>query len=240
MEKWYDNGYVSFDTETTGVQEKNDRIVSASILFYGNFHEMISQREWLINPGIDIPESATVINGLSTSYARTHGIDAAEGIMQILDVLAGYVRRGVPILAFNGSFDMTILFHEAHRHGLEATEEFAELFGPGSPLALIDGLTMHRKAHVKWAGRRNLGALCQAYGVTLTDAHNATADAQAAAQLCVQLTRETPELFEVPASVLHREQMGWYSEQMEELQAYLRVSRNDPSIICRPDWPVRR
>ena len=80
MEKWYDNGYVSFDTETTGVQENNDRIVSASILFYGNFHEMISQREWLINPGIDIPESATAINGLSTSYARTHGIDAAEGI----------------------------------------------------------------------------------------------------------------------------------------------------------------
>lgn len=71
-------------------------------------------------------------------------------------------------------------------------------------------------------------------------AHNATADARAAAELSVKLTAETPELFEVDASSLHMAQRQWYAVQMEDLQAYLRASRGDETITCHPAWPVRR
>lgn len=92
-----------------------------------------------------------------------------------------------------------------------------------------------------WHGRRNLGALCKVYGVELGDnAHSAFHDARACAELSVMLTHEHPELFEVPAAELHRAQMSWYPAQMEELEAYLRRSREDETITCAREWPVRK
>lgn len=48
---WYENGYFGFDTETTGVTESSDRIVSAAIVRYNSKHEVIHTLQWLINPG---------------------------------------------------------------------------------------------------------------------------------------------------------------------------------------------
>lgn len=235
---WFENGYVAFDTETTGVQEKTDRIISASLLYYNAAHVLVRRRTWLINPGIEVPAAATAVNGLSTAYVHDMGMVARDGIAEILAALAQCVRYRMPIVAFNGSFDMTVLLHEGRRHCLALGDDFADIFGGN--MRLIDGLTMHRKAHLKWRGRRNLGALCQVYGVELgAAAHNATADVRAAAELSVKLTAESPELFEVDALSLHMAQQGWYAAQMEDLQAYLRVSRGDVSIQCPPGWPVR-
>lgn len=236
---WFENGYVAFDTETTGVQEKEDRIISASLLYYSPNHALVKRRTWLINPGVEVPAAATAVNGLSTEYVQSMGMPASEGIAEILAALAQCVRYHMPVVAFNGSFDMTVLLHESRRHCLALSNDFADIYGGG--LRLIDGLTMHRKAHLKWRGRRNLGSLCEAYGVELGEAaHDATADAHAAAELSVKLTAETPELFEVDATTLHAAQREWYAVQMEDLQTYLRASRGDETITCPPEWPVRR
>ena len=236
---WFENGYVAFDTETTGVQEKEDRIISASLLYYNSSHALVKRRTWIINPGVEVPAAATAVNGLSTEYVQSVGMPAAEGVAEILAALAQCARYRMPVVAFNGSFDMTVLLHESRRNGLALSTDFADIYSGG--LRLIDGLTMHRKAHLKWKGRRNLGALCEAYNVELGEAaHNATADARAAAELSVKLTAETPELFEVDASSLHMAQRQWYAVQMEDLQAYLRASRGDETITCHPAWPVRR
>lgn len=237
---WYDNGYFGFDTETTGVTESSDRIVSAAIVRYNSRHEVIQTLQWLINPGIEIPAAATAVNGISTEQVQAHGAPARAAINDILHVIADFSAT-MPLVAFNGSFDLTVLYHEAKRNGLTGSAEFARIFASESPLALIDGLTMHRRARPVWHGRRNLGALCKAYGVKLGDnAHSAFHDARACAELSVMLTHEHPELFEVPAAELHRAQMSWYPAQMEELEAYLRRSREDETITCAREWPVRK
>jgi len=61
---WFENGYVAFDTETTGVQEKEDRIISASLLYYSPTHALVKRRTWLINPGIEVPAAATAAGRL--------------------------------------------------------------------------------------------------------------------------------------------------------------------------------
>ena len=178
-------------------------------------------------------------------HAKLEEIDAYSAparaaINEILHVIADFSAT-MPLVAFNGSFDLTVLYHEAQRNGLDSSAEFARIFAPESPLALIDGLTMHRQARPVWHGRRNLGALCKVYGVELGDnAHSAFHDARACAELSVTLTHEHPELFEVSAAELHRAQMGWYPAQMEELEAYLRRSREDETITCAREWPVRK
>lgn len=237
---WYEDGYFGFDTETTGVTESSDRIVSAAIVRYNSKHEVIHTLQWLINPGIEIPAAATAVNGISTEQVQAHGAPARAAINDILHVIADFSAT-MPLVAFNGSFDLTVLYHEAQRNGLTGSAEFARIFAPESPLALIDGLTMHRRARPVWHGRRNLGALCKVYGVELGDnAHSAFHDARACAELSVMLTHEHPELFEVPAAELHQAQMSWYPAQMEELEAYLRRSREDETITCAREWPVRK
>lgn len=109
---WYENGYFGFDTETTGVTESSDRIVSAAIVRYSSKHEVIHTLQWLINPGVEIPVAATAVNGISTEQVQAHGAPARAAINEILHVIADFSAT-MPLVAFNGSFDLTVLYHEA-------------------------------------------------------------------------------------------------------------------------------
>lgn len=234
---WYNEGYIAFDTETTGVNEQEDHILTACIIYYSSDHKELERKSWLINPGVEVPEEASSINGLTTEHVQEHGMNALEGIHEILLELS--YNPTSPIVAYNGSYDITILYHNAKRLGLKPTKAFRAVFGEGFALHLIDGLTMHRKAYKKWRGRRNLSTLCEHYGIDLTDAHTAEADTDAAAKLTVAITNENPNLFGGDEETLAAAQAVWYAEQMEDLQAYLRKARNDDTIICNPEWPIR-
>lgn len=84
---WYENGYFAFDTETTGVNDSTDRIVSAAILHYNN-NQVIDTTQWLINPGIDIPEAASAVNGITTEHVQANGAPAPSAIAEILQTIA--------------------------------------------------------------------------------------------------------------------------------------------------------
>jgi DNA polymerase-3 subunit epsilon len=56
---WVDVGFIAFDTETTGVDIANDRIVSAASVVYRDGEEVSSQ-EWLIKVDVDSCASALI------------------------------------------------------------------------------------------------------------------------------------------------------------------------------------
>ena len=72
MRHWSDTLAV-FDTETTGIDTRFSRIVTAYIGLLNSAGEVTEAAEWLINPGVEIPEAATAIHGISTAHARDHG-----------------------------------------------------------------------------------------------------------------------------------------------------------------------
>lgn len=51
---WTNGPWLAFDLETTGVDVTADRIVTATLLHIEGSH--IDAHNWLVNPGIDIPE----------------------------------------------------------------------------------------------------------------------------------------------------------------------------------------
>jgi hypothetical protein len=69
---WLTGRLCAFDTESTGVDTSTDRIVSACVAFVGG-GEPAEFHEFLIDPGIEIPDSATKIHGITTEHAREHG-----------------------------------------------------------------------------------------------------------------------------------------------------------------------
>src|SRR5690606_10638498 len=76
-----------FDTETTGIDTSHARVVSSTIALLGPAGEVQERYDWLLDPGVEIPEPAARVHGITTEIARASGIDAAVGVQQIVTQL---------------------------------------------------------------------------------------------------------------------------------------------------------
>lgn len=222
---WTDGPRACFDLETTGRDPQQARIVTASVVLVSPSGDVLREWEWLADPEVEIPEEAAAVHGVSTERARAEGRPAAEVTAELDDVLAGLWDHGVPVLAFNAAYDLTVLARENERHGLTAP----------APLPVLDPFVLNKQVHRYRRGKRTLGALCEEYGVVLDAAHTSAADALATERLATALATRFAELRQ-PAARLHEQQIGWAAEQAASLQEYFR--RKDPAAVVDGTWPV--
>jgi DNA polymerase-3 subunit epsilon len=229
---WHTERLAAFDIETTGVDTEHDRIVTAAVSLVGGGHAS-QHRSWLVNPGIEIPAGATAVHGITTERARAEGRIAGEAVDEITAALADQLRAGVPIIAFNARFDLTILDREAQRHGLQ---RLLELVGGVENMLVVDPYVLDKHVDRFRRGKRTLGAVCEHYRVPLGRAHEANTDALAAARVAYRLGAEFAELGASDLEVLHREQVAWAAEQAASLEDYFRQQGRDEPI--ERVWPV--
>ena len=222
---WTEAPRACFDLETTGRDPQQARIVTASVVLVSPAGEVLREWEWLADPGVEIPEEAAAVHGVSTERARAEGRPVAEVTAELTQLLAGFWREGTPVLAFNAAYDLTVLTRETERHGLPAPQ----------PHPVLDPFVLNKQVHRYRRGKRTLGALCEEYGVVLDAAHTSAADALATERLAAALVERFAEL-ERPAEELHELQIGWAAEQAASLQEYFR--RRDPEAVVDGTWPV--
>ena len=74
---WIDDPWMGFDTETTGVRALKDRLVTAALVLRidgASYRSGVSSPDqvatWLTDPGVEIPEQATAVHGITTEQAR--------------------------------------------------------------------------------------------------------------------------------------------------------------------------
>ena len=229
---WTSERLAAFDVETTGTDTENDRIVTAAITVVGGGEESIAS-DWLVDPGVEIPAEATAVHGITTEKARNEGLMADQAISEITEHLAELNSQGIPIIAFNARFDLTILDREARRY---EQETLTELLGGESGLLVIDPYVLDKQYNRFRKGRRTLSILCEAYGIALNDAHAADADALAAARLAWKLGNVVPELGDCDLTQLHSAQAVWALEQAQSLQEYFASQGRTEHI--EGQWPV--
>jgi DNA polymerase-3 subunit epsilon len=229
---WNAQPLASWDTETSGLDIETDRIVTSALVHYTPGSEPVI-RTWLSDAdGIEIPKDASDLHKVTTEHAREHGRPAAEVIEEISAALALKLAAGMPLVVFNARYDLSLLDRECRRHGLLTLEE--RLGAPVGPV--IDPLIIDKAADKFRGGSRKLTALAAHYGVTLTDAHTADADALAAVQVAVALAEKYPQL-QVDADRLHEWQIGWAAGQAKSFRAY-REGRGEPIGDIREEWPL--
>lgn len=229
---WFEGRLAAYDIETTGTDTENDRIVTAAVSIVGG-GEQAESRTWLVDPGIEIPAEATSVHGITTEKARSEGQSAAEAVAEITSTLAAVVAEDIPIVAFNARFDLTILDREARRHGVEP---LIEVVGGPEGLLVIDPFVLEKKINKFRKGGRTLSILCEDYGIPLTDAHAAEADALAAARLAWKLGRINAELGAYDLPTLHEDQIIWADEQGRSLQEFFDKQGKDEQV--QTVWPV--
>jgi DNA polymerase-3 subunit epsilon len=224
---WSDGRLCGFDVETTGEEPDRARIVTATLVLVGA-NSPTRDFRFLIDPGVEIPAESTAFHGISTEQARAEGRVPADALAELAQLLYTTWERGVPIVAFNGAYDFTVLDRELGRH----LDSAFLARGPVVDPHIIDRALDRRR------GKRTLEETCRHYRVRLDSAHDATQDALAATRLAWRLARVyTAEVGEPSLSELHDKQVKWSQQWADSLNQYWRSQGKDKTMDGT--WPVR-
>lgn len=231
---WHGGPLVGFDLETTGTDPLDARIVTAAVVEVRP-GEPETRRLWLADPGIRIPAQASAIHGISNERATAEGRPAREVADEVARVLTGHWGRGVPVVAYNAAFDLTLLSAELRRHGLPS---LGERLGGRPTGPVIDPYTIDRAVDRYRKGKRTLEAVCAEYGVVLDGAHRADADALAAVLVARAIAERHPSVALLDPERLHESQVRWYAQWAASFQEFLR-RKGTPDAEVDPAWPLR-
>jgi DNA polymerase-3 subunit epsilon len=219
-----------FDTETTGLDLKTSRIVTASVVeldLDGNV--VVDRAEWFANPEIEIPKVASDVHGITTEMAVADGRNYKEVISEILDVLRDCFQRGIPVIAYNAPYDFTILMHQAISLGLEPIAD---------PMPVIDPLVVDKTYDRYRSGKRKLEIVAKHYSVALDDAHNSKADAIAAGRVGLAIMKAHAEKLPETAAEFHTSQIDWAKVIDESFTKWMRENV-DKDFVAAPGWPIK-
>lgn len=163
---------IIFDTETTGLDAREDRIIELGCIELVNRFPTGNTFHHYINP------EGRMINAEAEAV---HGISAAQLVgkptfSEIADLFLTFID-GAKLIAHNAGFDMGFI-----------NAEFARLGHPAvGPERVIDTLALARRKHPM--GPNSLDALCRRYGIDNSHRtkHGALLDSELLAEVYVEL-----------------------------------------------------
>jgi DNA polymerase-3 subunit epsilon len=253
---WHTDPMLALDTESSGVDIENDRIVSAAAIHVSR--DGAKPSTWLADPGIEIPAEATRIHGITTEHARAHGRPAKDVVEELLGTLGDAVSVGLPIVGHNVVYDLSLIDREARRHlgcGLEDAMPFVQ--ARVIDTSVLDKHVLPRRRRVsEKQGARQLITVAQVYALGWDEAaaHGSEYDALMAARVAwrigqlIDMNRGQRPRFEfgqyqqfdqlrgLSLDELHDRQIGWALEQAAGLEQFLRKS--DDSVRVDGHWPL--
>ncbi|MFC5370457.1 exonuclease domain-containing protein [Arcanobacterium bovis] len=230
---WSHNPIVGFDTETTGVDPTEARLVTASVVIVDD--ERITKHYWLADPGVEIPLNAQNVHGISTEKAQREGRPVREVLSELAELLHHHLQQNHAIVAFNASYDLTLIETELARHGLPTLEERLER--PLSPV--VDPFILDKTLDRWRKGKRTLELVAQHYGVWDDDSfHNAEADVLVTLRVLGAMLRKFPDT----AAWSHEELMRKQSETYIESANYFakKATERGRPYTQPVGWPIAK
>lgn len=221
--------FVGFDIESTGVNPKVDRIVTFSMV---KSDDTDNPLEWFINPGVDIPEGASNVHGITNDVAKNWP-DPPGQLSHILDEFRKCYDEGYMFTAYNCTFDLTMLRAEMRRHRV-LTEDSTELEDIIYSNGILDPLVIDKAIDRYRRGSRKLIDTAAYYGFSLTNAHNATADVTATLFLADTFYRKLGE--GVTVKDMMDAQARDKRVQAESLSEYFKSQGREDWEVSG-DWP---
>ena len=214
---WTHAPWLGFDTETTGISPKRDRVVTAALVerFPGEADRVTA---WLADPGVPIPEVATRVHGITTEHARFHGRPAKEVLDELNAHLARHMERGRIVVVFNAGYDLPLIEADSKRHGVRTLSD--RLGGLVAPV--VDPLVLDRALDRFRRGKRTLSDMAAHYGVPVPeDTHQAHVDSTLALDVFEALLSQYQELAEMSAEQLHHFQREAHAAWAKDFRRYL-------------------
>ncbi|AGS34647.1 DNA polymerase III subunit epsilon [Corynebacterium maris DSM 45190] len=214
---------LSFDLETTSANPMEARIVTSALVTIDGSSS--DPYEMLADPGVEIPEEAAKIHGITTEKARAEGRPHDDVLAETVRRIKEGWEKGLTLVVYNASYDLTIL--------RQLTGDFTVTGPVFDPYVIDKAKDRYRK------GKRTLTDVSAFYGVSLDNAHEATADALAAARVAwKQVNKAFPELKTMNTDELMEFQAVSYYEMQVDLKKYLDSRGRDTSDL-NTSWPMQ-
>jgi DNA polymerase-3 subunit epsilon len=177
---WIDLPIALIDVETTGRDASVDRVVEIGVAV-GRGGQIVARYNWLIHPGIPIPEEARAVHGISDA-----DVAASPSFPAIAHEVAAALDGCIPA-AYNASFDRAFLANEFARAGHKPE--------PAPPalrreVEWVDPLVWAREIQREEKSKA-LGEVASRLGVALEKAHRASDDAEAALRVLYVLAADS-------------------------------------------------
>lgn len=234
-QNWTQGKVLGFDTETTGVNIHKDRIVTAALVLYdlqtGTTTEV---KTWLLDPQIEIPKQASDVHGITTEYARQHGQDFKTGLAQISNCLCECLKNNIPIVAYNASYDISILEYNLKAMQLPTLSQLlhTDRYPVIDPLVLDRSLDRYRK------GKRTLAHIMDTYGVVERQGlHNAQTDVEVTLEVLGKMVKKFPELADYDLDGIYDFQRKAHADWAQNFNQWLRSKGRVSDVSTK--WPLQ-
>lgn len=167
------NRQIVLDTETTGLEHRDHRIIEIGCIEMRG-RRFVGEQRWYLNPDRDSDPGALEVHGLTTAFLADK-----PRFPQIVDELINLLRDA-EIIIHNAPFDVGFLDAEFQRAG--RPERVAQLG------KVTDTVPLAKKLHP--GQRASLDALCKRYGVDNShrELHGALLDARLLAEVYLAMT----------------------------------------------------
>lgn len=161
--EWKKGLMLCVDTETTGFNPPDDKIVEVGAVLYRD-KEILRKECWLVNPGIPIPAEATAVHGITNAST-----DSAPPLLDIAEELLSLVCEAHVLVGYNWPFDASFFQAELEGAWTDSID--------GTPI--IDPLIVVRFDNVgrywKGSGRHQLARVADRFGIEAEgDIHRAS------------------------------------------------------------------
>lgn len=171
--------FISFDLETTGFIAGVDQIVEiGAVKFVDGSPDSVFAT--LINPGIEIPEAASRVNGIQNEM-----VEGKPTIDRLLEPFAEFCGDDL-IVAHNAAFDFQFLAADIQKHE-----------SPAPKGIVLDTCNIARKI-MPGLPNYKLGTLVQHLGIESTNFHRAEEDANYCGQLFIKLVQKMTGSLSLP------------------------------------------
>jgi DNA polymerase-3 subunit epsilon/CBS domain-containing protein len=203
---------VAIDTETTGLDARNDRVVQIGLIAIEN-GELAPKSVWerLVDPGIAIPPRSSAIHHITNSMVRQ-----APKFVQAWREAEGHIAGRI-LIGYSVGFDLAVLAHEAERAGISWMK-------PRSLCVRLLAATANPNLP-----DYSIEALASWLGVELHSRHQALGDARAAAGIFLAMV---PKLAERGIRTLAEAERACL-QLTEQLETHVRAGWTEP--VSRPE-----
>ncbi len=163
----FDQEFIFFDLETTGLIPGNHKIIEIGAVRIRN-RQIVDHFHRLINPHCHIPPKIVELTGI-TSQMVAEGVEEAQALDDFFDFCGEAI-----LVAHNAPFDMGFIQKAISLHGFKKEP------------TCIDTLALAR-CLLTQISRHNLKKLCSHFKIDMGDHHRALDDAMASAKVFLKL-----------------------------------------------------
>ena len=164
----FDDEFVVFDIETTGLSNINDSITEIGAVIIKN-KKIVDRYNSLINPEKVIPQKIVKLTGITNEMVRE-----ARTVKDVLPEFLSFIGNR-PLIAHNASFDMGFIKNKSAKLGYKIKN------------TVIDTLELSR--NLLTIKKHKLNNLCDYFNINLINHHRAQDDAESTAYVFIELLK---------------------------------------------------